>query len=264
MTLTLSIVTVVKDDLMGLVRTRASLDTAEIPECRWIVVDGSNDPNVQLAAVDSPHQVTYVGGQDSGIFDAMNIGLRHVDSDYVLFLNAGDELHAGFSWGHITRLSLNNRVVLGLSIERFDADRYVRPARRKAALALDAPAHQATIFPRSVAQRISFDPRLQVKADGRYSAEVIARAGAIVVDMPICVFALGGTSSDYSSPSRLRRRLAESASVGESLRLIAKFALWRIVGQRAFYRILAFRKYERVKGTLLYSGEVLAERGLAS
>jgi putative colanic acid biosynthesis glycosyltransferase len=81
------------NDLQGLRATFKSLRAQTQEPHQWIVADGGSADGTSgwLCKQDwSPLQ--WSSEPDGGIFFGMNRGLRAVDSDYVLFLNSGDEL----------------------------------------------------------------------------------------------------------------------------------------------------------------------------
>jgi glycosyltransferase involved in cell wall biosynthesis len=89
----ISIITINKDDSEGLKRTFASIRGQEGPSFEYVVIDGaSNDGSVDeiqrnLDIVDS-----WVSEPDSGIYAAMNKGVKRSSGEYCLFLNSGDLL----------------------------------------------------------------------------------------------------------------------------------------------------------------------------
>jgi glycosyltransferase involved in cell wall biosynthesis len=88
----LTVVTVVKDDPQGFERTLKSLDQQDLDGIEFVVVDSSNDsetiPKVLSEVLFSNSHVTWT--EPSGIYSAMNTGLRQAQGDYIYFLNAGD------------------------------------------------------------------------------------------------------------------------------------------------------------------------------
>lgn len=86
-----SIITVVLDDLVGFKLTMESLRSQDITDYEWIIIDGgSNDGTVNFLSTMSQEGVKWISEKDTGIYDAMNKGLKFCSSNYVLFLNAGD------------------------------------------------------------------------------------------------------------------------------------------------------------------------------
>jgi glycosyltransferase involved in cell wall biosynthesis len=59
----------------------------------WIVIDGhSTDGTTELIKNSKIKRLTHILSFDSGIYDAMNIGMSVSSSDFFIFLNAGDLL----------------------------------------------------------------------------------------------------------------------------------------------------------------------------
>ncbi len=88
-----SIITVVRNDAAALRRTLASVARCKGQRSEYLIIDGaSSDDTLQVAAeqsalIDQLHSET-----DHGIYDAMNKSILLAHGDYLLFLNAGDEL----------------------------------------------------------------------------------------------------------------------------------------------------------------------------
>lgn len=89
----LSVVTITFNDHEGLKRTFESLNLSTI---EWIVVDGSNIPEVQAdnrkLVVNT--NVQLIQEPDQGRFDAMNKGLLAASGDLVCLLNGGDSFES--------------------------------------------------------------------------------------------------------------------------------------------------------------------------
>ena len=85
-----SVVTVVRNDCTGFLKTMDSVERQTFTEFEWIVVDGgSTDGTVDW--IKSGRRVTsWTSENDSGIYDAMNKGITKSNGEYLVFLNAGD------------------------------------------------------------------------------------------------------------------------------------------------------------------------------
>lgn len=91
----ISIVTVVKNNIRGLVRTFSSLEEQDFLNWEMIIVDGnSGDGSLELAQnlANQDSRIRLIQQTDSGIYAGMNLGLLQVKGQYVLFLNSGDIL----------------------------------------------------------------------------------------------------------------------------------------------------------------------------
>jgi len=93
---TLDIITVTKDDLVGVAATIAS--TRKLRACagtRQIVVDSSSEPvaaKVKELLV-GENNLDYVWQEPDGIASAFNLGISRSTADWLWFLNGGDAVH---------------------------------------------------------------------------------------------------------------------------------------------------------------------------
>lgn len=88
----LTVITVVKDDAVGLLRTRNSVKMQEGVSLQHIIVAGkSSDGTASLVNQwRRSGEIETPDGDDSGIYCAMNMGLAIARAPFVWFLNAGD------------------------------------------------------------------------------------------------------------------------------------------------------------------------------
>ncbi|MDB5104000.1 MAG: glycosyl transferase family 2 [Fibrobacteres bacterium] len=87
----LTVVTVVKNALRHLQLTHGSLEAQTERDFRWLVVDGvSTDGTLDWLQGLGPSAVRFVSGKDKSIYDAMNKAAGLVQTEYFLYLNAGD------------------------------------------------------------------------------------------------------------------------------------------------------------------------------
>jgi putative colanic acid biosynthesis glycosyltransferase len=243
----LSVVTVVFNDPEGLLRTAASVQRLMGGDVEHIIIDGSPgaDDRFYVTHLSSTDRLVVVE-PDNGIYDAMNKGLRRAKGDYILFMNAGDQVHEAFQLDSLAdERDGFSRVALGYALESFQNDCYLRPGLGREEQVFLAPSHQATFYPRSFYQTASFDPARTVGADGALTHEALNRHGGVFIPSIVCIFELGGLSSSYSSWEATKVRLRELSGRRKAFQLI-KFALWRLMPQGVFYRMLASYKYTRM------------------
>jgi glycosyltransferase involved in cell wall biosynthesis len=90
----ISIITVNLNDLEGLKRTMISVFEQTFKEFEYIVIDGgSTDGSKEYIETHSDKIDTWVSEKDSGIYNAMNKGIKVATGEYLLFLNSGDWLY---------------------------------------------------------------------------------------------------------------------------------------------------------------------------
>lgn len=88
---TISVISVVLNDAMGMERTFRSVQGQTYPFVEHIIIDGqSSDGTLDVIEKFRNEQTVIVSEPDKGIYDAMNKGLGRVSGDAFQFLNAGD------------------------------------------------------------------------------------------------------------------------------------------------------------------------------
>lgn len=95
--MTLSIITINRNNAAGLEKTMQSVAAQNIKELEYIVIDGaSTDGSVEVIKKYESRfaHLKWVSEPDTGIYNAMNKGLRMASGDYIQILNSGDSLAA--------------------------------------------------------------------------------------------------------------------------------------------------------------------------
>lgn len=95
----LSIITINYNNAAGLKRTLDSVAEQTYTDFEHIIVDGaSTDGSVDeiigysQSSIANRHQITWISEPDTGVYNAMNKGIKRATGDYLLFLNSGDYL----------------------------------------------------------------------------------------------------------------------------------------------------------------------------
>ena len=93
----LSIITINRNNAAGLEKTMRSVAAQTFKEFEYIVIDGaSTDESVEVIKRHEAEfsHLKWVSEPDSGIYNAMNKGLRMASGEYVQILNSADGLAA--------------------------------------------------------------------------------------------------------------------------------------------------------------------------
>jgi glycosyltransferase involved in cell wall biosynthesis len=89
--LKLSIITVNKNNAVGLEKTIQSVITQTYSDFEYIVIDGnSTDKSVEVIKKNNSKINYWVSELDTGIYNAINKGIKKAQGEYCLFLNSGD------------------------------------------------------------------------------------------------------------------------------------------------------------------------------
>lgn len=112
----ISIITVVYNGAHLIEKTIKSVLFQTYSNIEYIIIDGgSKDGTLEIIKKYSNQISNVVSEKDSGIFDGMNKGLLLAQSDYVLFLNAGDALSSTSILSQILTESGNCDVYYGMA-----------------------------------------------------------------------------------------------------------------------------------------------------
>lgn len=109
----ISIITVCYNAENHVLPTLKSVMKQDFEYYEYVIIDGgSNDRTQEIIQSFLPHpKIVFLTEKDEGVYDAMNKGLALAKGEYVLFLNAGDEL--------VNQNTLNN-----IFLKSSDADLY--------------------------------------------------------------------------------------------------------------------------------------------
>lgn len=90
----ISIITITYNNLNELKETVNSVVQQITPDIEYLIIDGkSTDGTFEyLKNISERKQITYISEKDSGIYDAMNKGIKICTGEWIYFLNAGDFL----------------------------------------------------------------------------------------------------------------------------------------------------------------------------
>lgn len=90
----LSIITINYNDVNGLEKTINSVINQTFQDFEYIIIDGgSSDKSLELIHSNKDKINYWVSEKDSGVFNAMNKGIKVANGTYLLFLNGGDVLN---------------------------------------------------------------------------------------------------------------------------------------------------------------------------
>lgn len=190
----LSVVTITKNNIIGLEKTYISiLDQIERPS-EWIIIDGfSNDGTKSLVEKFSHYiPVKYFQRNPNGVYDAIEFGLSKVSMKWVQFLNAGDVFSEKCSIQFINSeiLKASNEILL---FSYFKNNQIVKSVAPK--IAKLGTCHQAIIYPTEVVKKYSFDSRVTIFADNFQMTQMILDGIKYkILEKPIIKFESGGIS----------------------------------------------------------------------
>ncbi len=180
------------------------------PEFEWVVIDGGSE--VAKGDEDVNDQVKLVADQyisepDEGVYDAMNKGTSLATGEYLLYLNAGDELHSDFEPGMLVNLTKDSNVdmVWGSCQECFENGLLVQVKTRSPSWAwYGMPVyHPAIFFRRKALGEKPYDVNYRIAADYDLVCRLLKKGSPVVrLDSIVSIFHRGGLSEMLGSETR--------------------------------------------------------------
>lgn len=185
----ISIITVTYNAASVLKRTLDSVKAQSWQQIEHLIIDGaSKDETVSMAETykaQCPYEVVILSEPDKGLYDAMNKGLRLATGDYLVFLNAGDTLHAANTLETIVRSAQPLPGVLYGDTAITDEQgnflhlRRLRPPKKltwKSFRQGMLVCHQAFYALTDIAKDLPYDPRYRYSADVDWCIRVMKEA----------------------------------------------------------------------------------------
>ena len=199
---TITIITVLKDDLSGFERTLNSIKRQESQRFEYLVIDGSRgDTAIKVQELTkSISRSSYFFRQPSGIYDAMNFGIERASGRYLLFLNAGDVLVSSTTVSDLlSKCNMHPDIdIFAHSVVYYTPQNFVYsvndPSIQDKKYALFH--HQGVLMRRGLLETLNgFNLKLKLAADGELLDRAIKLGKAKIDAQIIVAFDMTGTSS---------------------------------------------------------------------
>lgn len=199
----ISVVTIVYNDKDHIEETILSVINQDAAaNIEYIIIDGkSSDGTSEIIKKYSCHINHYVCEADSGIYNAMNKGLRIASGDYAIFMNSGDKFDNISTVKDIIMAIGDQKpdVVYGNYSEIDEKKKSVIPCRHHSKIWYGpVTAHQSTLYRIEFLRENNFvyDESYKIAADYKLTAQSIKNAQSILkTDICISNFDTSGVSS---------------------------------------------------------------------
>ena len=257
----ISIVTVVKDGMPFISRTLESVAAQDYPAVEhWVVDGGSTDGTVDVLR--GARLSGWTSEPDSGIADAFNKGLDRARGDYVMFLNADDELASPGAISSLVEAARRQdwpEVIYGDCelVDRTTGDVMYRHSvgyDRRRFLRGGTLPHPGMLMHRRYFERFGrFDTSFRIAMDYELQLRGVPQVGAVHAGVLVTRVRTGGEST-----------LRPMRAVEENLRALRKNGFLRSgieeIGWRLYYR-LRFAGRRVLEALGLHRRYVAARRG---
>jgi len=250
-----SIVTIAYNNLEGLRRTTRTVESQLEGNYEHIIVDGgSSDGTLEwLKGLSQDPRRAWISEADSGMYDAMNKGLRGARGKLIVMLNSGDgfsdeqtlgrvwqdyELHRWtWAYGAVRMTDAEGRPRRAYTFDPFNRTRFV--------MGLSWIPHCTVFMERGLCEHLdSYRVDLGTFADQEFLMRALQRQEPRVITWFLCDFEIGGISMTTGPRKReldWHRMRAASGHLwhGSAIadRLISEILSWKTPAQKALQRL---------------------------
>lgn len=200
MTPKLSIITINLNNREGLMATISSVMTQTFKDYELLIIDGNSaDGSLDIIEQNQEHINFWISEQDSGIFNAMNKGIKQAKGEYLLFLNSGDCLTSKNALGDF----INHKLFQGDIIYgdyQFENGGKVYPDQISPYYFMKTSLpHQSTLFQKSVFELLGgYDESYKIVSDRAFYLKCFLSGKFTFTHIPyaLTLFDLTGFSND--------------------------------------------------------------------
>lgn len=204
MRLLFSVITICKNNLLGLQITETSVGFQNYNNFEWLVIDGASQDGTHeyLSKLDFDF-LRWWSEPDRSHFDAMNKGIERARGEYLLFLNAGDRFHDNevlTKTAECLEQGVSYNWLIGDAVDLLEDGTMVYKRARSLRYILHSlpSSHQAIFFQQGAIGEVRYKGEVYpISADYAFAAEIYRYGCRKVKDLrfPVCVFHVGGISS---------------------------------------------------------------------
>jgi glycosyltransferase involved in cell wall biosynthesis len=233
-----NIVTVVRNDLVGLKATRKSIENQGFNNWLHIIIDGASTDGTEIYGKNLPKENTiFLSEPDTGIYSAMNKSLKFVQPEsFVYFLNARDVFSdnaalqyanealdsiPSVNWGCTTHEEIGQ-----------DGDGWVcklvsPPSISNQLYAFGYRSHQGVVMRGSFIQKLGgFNETFKLAADWDLITRALLSENPIVWQYPLGRFELGGISTSQLLNAHLELMILRRIYLEKTIRKNFADRIW--------------------------------------
>ena len=239
----ISIITINYNNAAGLKKTIESVLSQDNPNFDYVVIDGNSSDGSQEILNDYRSRVSFaLSEKDTGIYNAMNKGIRAAKNEYLLFLNSGDTLLEKGTLSKVERIIdgsfdiyYGNQIFM--SNRSNQMEEWTFPEKLTFGFFIDnSLPHQATFIRKSLFDSIGlYNENLKIASDWEFFmvAVCIKKASYKHLGMVVSEYDFTGISSNpnsYNLVQSEKKKVYEQyfALSGEDFDLMSEMKLKRV------------------------------------
>lgn len=198
----LSIITINRNNASGLRKTIESVVTQDCTDFEYLIIDGAStdeSPAVIQEFVTGKHsdKISYwISEPDTGIYNAMNKGIRQAKGTYVYMLNSGDWLEPNAISDIVEKLKADRPDLLLFFLNFWSNGEKVQAEMRfPAKLSLIPLCHQGLIYKKNIHEQYGlYDENYKFAADYDFCIKAFYKKHIKISELflPLINFSVGG------------------------------------------------------------------------
>lgn len=201
----ISIITINRNNAEGLRKTILSVIEQTFTNYEFIIIDGnSTDHSINIISENESKIDYWISEPDTGIFNAMNKGIKQASGDYLYFLNSADAFaNADVLKNIFEKTVLDAPFVNGHQLNDFGNYTQRVPALNRQLTLFDfywgTIKHQATFIHKDMFRKYGmYDENLRITADWKFFLQTIGlnNEQPVFVDIDIVLFQWDGISTN--------------------------------------------------------------------
>lgn len=198
-----SIITINYNNAVGLEKTLSSVTDQNFSDFEYIVIDGGSiDSSVDIINKYSEKIDYWISEPDTGVYNAMNKGIRQAKGEYLLFINSGDTLYKNDVLSKVFEYKPQHDLVYGDLHRTFpngDTDIVIMPEYVGINQMMQATlTHPTTFIKRELFDKYGlYREDLKIVSDWAFFLKIIVFANTSRIHLPMVIasFDMDGLSS---------------------------------------------------------------------
>lgn len=196
-----SIITVNLNNAIGLEKTINSIQDQLFNDFEFIIIDGDSQDNSKNIIHQHLRTINHwISEKDSGIYDAMNKGIRIASGDYCIFMNSGDVFFDSDVLKTVANIQEKTDIIAGTAIKSNGDSISPPPSLQFRHLYKNNISHQAEFIKRELFSQIGYySTDLRILSDYEFNIKAgLSSVSYMTVPHSIAIVEDNGISStDY-------------------------------------------------------------------
>ncbi|GAB6011779.1 glycosyltransferase [Viscerimonas tarda] len=250
----LSIITVNYNNAAGLEKTIRSIVSQDYDDFEYLVIDGaSTDGSVDILENGELSTIPFrwISEPDTGIYNAMNKGIRAAKGDYLLFINSGDTLYNEHVLSDAFKLAKGDTNLIYGDLHRSFPDGHTDVVEMPDTVTLFRMIYSTLTHPTTFIKKELFDKYglyredLKIVSDWAFFLKLMLLGNVTQQHIPLIVatFEMDGISSQNEQAVRTERKKA----LDDMLSLDLQRILYNFDRYERFYNKPAFAASRRIR-----------------